>query len=136
NIELNIFFHTATPAPYMKIHDRYNYENLREIMENTDVLVVPSVLIDTFGFPVTEALSYGVPVIVSGTVGAKDMIPEDCGIIIENMNSQKLAEVISGLTVDRLSRMNKAILENYQVLTIESMNGQLMRQCYSNHSSL
>lgn len=131
NFELNIFFHVAAPAPYMRSHDGYSYDQLGKIMENTDVLVVSSVLIDTFGYPVPEALSYGVPVIVSGTVGAKDIIPKDCGIVVDDMNSRKLAEAIISLPADRLSQMNRAILEKYQVLTIEVMNDQLMRQCYN-----
>ncbi|MCD8325680.1 MAG: glycosyltransferase [Lachnospiraceae bacterium] len=136
NVELNIFFHVTSPSPYMRIHDRYSYDHLGEIMENTDVLVVPSIWLETFGYPVPEALSCGVPVIVSGTVGARDIIPEGCGIIIDDMNSHRLAEVIAGLTADGLSRMNRAILEKYEVLTIERMNDQLMARCYSGGTGL
>jgi glycosyltransferase involved in cell wall biosynthesis len=39
-----------------------------------DMLVVPSLWNETFSFVTTEALSYGTPVLVSSTVGAKDIV--------------------------------------------------------------
>lgn len=40
-----------------------------------DVLIVPSLWHETFGFVVLEALLQGTPCIVSNTVGAKDLLP-------------------------------------------------------------
>lgn len=39
-----------------------------------DVLIVPSIWKETFSLITLEALSYGVPVIVSDNVGAKDLV--------------------------------------------------------------
>ena len=39
-----------------------------------DMLIVPSLCYETFGLVVLEALSFGVPVMVSATVGAKDIV--------------------------------------------------------------
>ena len=50
------------------------HSQLKEIFDNTDLLVVPSQWYETFGFTVLEALSYGVPVIVSDKVGAGDLV--------------------------------------------------------------
>lgn len=44
------------------------------VYNDMDVLVVPSVWKETFSLVVLEALSYGVPVIVSDNVGAKDIV--------------------------------------------------------------
>lgn len=55
-------------------HGRYNRHEFAQIMQSLDVLVVPSICNETFGFVVLEALSYGVPVLVSGNVGAKDLL--------------------------------------------------------------
>ncbi len=63
NIETNI-----------KFHGRYSYSQLSSIFDNTDLLVVPSICNETFGFIVLEGLSYGVPVLVTDTVGSKDII--------------------------------------------------------------
>ena len=61
----------------MNIHGRYSYDELEAIMDETDLLICPSVWYETFGYTVLEALSFGVPVLVSDTVGAKDIIPDD-----------------------------------------------------------
>ncbi|WP_367333041.1 glycosyltransferase [Limosilactobacillus sp.] len=42
-----------------------------------DVLVLPSLCHETFGFVVLEALLQGTPCLVSNTVGAKDIVPEN-----------------------------------------------------------
>lgn len=49
--------------------------SLQQAYRDMDVLVVPSVWHETFGFVVLEALLQGTPCIVSDTVGAKDLIP-------------------------------------------------------------
>ncbi|KEK16933.1 glycosyl transferase family 1 [Limosilactobacillus reuteri] len=49
--------------------------SLQQAYRDMDVLVVPSLWHETFGFVVLEALLQGTPCIVSDTVGAKDIIP-------------------------------------------------------------
>ena len=49
--------------------------SLQQAYRDMDVLVVPSLWHETFGFVVLEALLQGTPCIVSDTVGAKDLIP-------------------------------------------------------------
>ena len=44
------------------------------ILENTDLLIVPSICDETFGFVVEEALCAGVPVLCSDKVGAKMLV--------------------------------------------------------------
>lgn len=73
---LNIFFPLTKKEPFVKIHPRYSYDAIGNIMNHTDVLVVPSLWKETYGFVVLEALSYGVPVIASEYVGAKDWIKD------------------------------------------------------------
>lgn len=72
--KLNIYFKSSVEKPYIITHMPYRYEDLAEIMDNTDYLVVPSLWNETYGFTVPEAMSYAIPAIVSTTVGAKDEI--------------------------------------------------------------
>lgn len=58
-------------------HGRYSKEELAEVYENIDILIVPSKWKETFGLIVLEALSYGVHVILSNNVGAKDLVKEE-----------------------------------------------------------
>ena len=55
----------------IKFNGFYNYSMLNEIFSNTDLLIVPSLCFETYGFVTLEALSYGVPVLVTETVGSK-----------------------------------------------------------------
>ena len=66
-------------------------------MISADLLVAPSIWYETFGFTVLEALSYGVPVIVSDHVGAKDIVGQN-GIIVKAGNVDQLKDAI--LTCD------------------------------------
>lgn len=119
----------------MKVHGRYSYADLADIFEETDVLVAPSIWYETFGYTVLEALSFGVPVIVSNTVGAKDIIPEGCGIILEDMN-ETLEETLGGLTKDQLVQMNQNIVALATIRTVPQMNAEIVDKCYCGNNAM
>lgn len=97
-------------------------------MDETDVLITPSVWNETFGYTVMEALSYGVPVIVSSHVGAKDIVPADAGIIFDN--EIELKNAIKSLTKERLESMNQTILESFRIQTMKSFSEELRENVY------
>lgn len=130
NFCLDIHFEPIEVSPYMRIHKRYGYDDLEEIFDDTDVLVAPSVWYETFGYTVLEALSYGVPVIISRNVGAKDILVDGSGIILEKINSDELREVISSLTTEKLKFMNKVIVEHQRIMTLADMAHQIEKECY------
>lgn len=127
---LDIHFAPVEPSPYIKVHQRYSYDELEAIFEETDILVAPSIWYETFGYTVLEALSYGVPVIISGTVGAKDILSEGTGIIIDNISSDKLVDVFRCLTVNKLRSMNKSIIEHQKIMTLQDMTDRIVEECY------
>lgn len=55
-------------------HGKYEWDQIESVLRNMDLLVVPSICKETFGLVVLEALSYGIPVLVSEHVGAKDVL--------------------------------------------------------------
>ena len=118
-------------SPYIKVHERYSYKDLREIFDETDVLVAPSIWHETFGFTVLEALSYGVPAVISGTVGAKDILVDGAGIVIEDINSQKLCDTLERMTGKKLEEMNKAIMEKQVIMQVNEMSERIERICYN-----
>ena len=63
----------------------YDYRQLEEVYRDIDALVVPSLWAETYGLVVSEAISYGVPVIVTGNVGACDLVRryEGIGFIVK-----------------------------------------------------
>lgn len=125
---LNVFFRKEGLPPYIKQHDRYSYSQLKSIMDKTDVLVTPSVWNETFGYTVAEALSYGVPVIVSSHVGAKDIVPAGAGIVFDD--EKELKNAIISLTPKKLESINQMILKAFQIQTVESFNKELRENVY------
>ena len=77
-----------------------------------DVIIVPSMCKETFGMVVPEALSYGVPVIITNNVGAKEILDRHpgCGIITEP-NDICISEAIRTVIQNRdiLQEMNRNI---------------------------
>lgn len=130
NFFLDVHFEPMESAPYIKSHERYSYAELEKIFDETDVLVAPSIWYETFGFTVLEALSYGVPVIISGNVGAKDILVQGAGIVIENIDAQKLFTVLQKLTPDKLGAMNEIIVDKQAIMQIEDMSKQIETSCY------
>ena len=64
NFCLDVHLYRHHQSPYINVRSRYSYMELDRIFDETDILVVPSLWHETFGFTVLEALSYGVPVIM------------------------------------------------------------------------
>lgn len=78
SFELNIYFPSGLKKPYLIEHTPYSQNQLKEVMSNCNMVVMPSLWYETFGFVALESLSYGVPVLISNRVGAKDHIPKGC----------------------------------------------------------
>ena len=93
-IELRVYSPVSNPEPYMVVkEDGFSQSELEKMMTQADALVAPSIWYETFGFTVLEALSYGVPVIISDHVGAKDIIGEN-GIVVKTGNIDELKSAI------------------------------------------
>ena len=93
-IELRVYDIVDKVEPYMVVKEKgFLPEELGQIMSEADMLVAPSIWYETFGFTVLEALSYGVPVIVSNHVGAKDIVGTS-GIVVEAGNVEELKYAI------------------------------------------
>ncbi len=113
---LNIYGPTSEIRPYMKIQDGYQYSELEDIFDRTDLLVAPSVWYETFGFTVLEALSYGVPVLVSENVGAKDVLDKcGAGICIQLSKESLKKSVLSLMNKDLLREINLKICKSENI---------------------
>ena len=131
NFSLDVYFEPMENKPYIKAHDKYSYEQMNDIFQKTDVLIAPSICYETFGYTVLEALSYGVPVIITKNVGAADILPKDGGIVIEANDINQLVDALNGLTPERLTYMNKNIINNACILTVEKMSQLIEHNCYN-----
>lgn len=92
---------------------KFNAESIEQVYYDMDVLIVPSVWKETFSLVTLEALSYGVPVIVSDNVGAKDVVSKYNPLFVfsdkENL-STLLLSIIENKTI--LKEYNNAICNN------------------------
>lgn len=78
------------------------FEDLVKYLNSTDVFVVPSIWLETFGQVTIEAMACGVPVVTSDA-GASPYINIDreTGLVVPAKNSEKLAEAIVKLLKDK-----------------------------------
>lgn len=63
--------HPSLPVFYK---GKFDSSTIADVYSAMDVLIVPSIWKETFSLVTLEALSYGVPVIVSDNVGAQDIV--------------------------------------------------------------
>lgn len=127
---LNVFFKSGDKAEYLREHDRYNCSQLKDIFEETDVLIVPSVWYETFGYTVIEALSYGVPIILTHNVGAKDVVPEGARVVINDISPKGVATSIKELTKEKLEMMNKCIINSEENVEMSTLVNRLYDELY------
>ncbi|MDM5211552.1 glycosyltransferase [Peribacillus sp. NJ4] len=127
NWELNVYGNNTELAleqpecDHITFHGRYQQGELEHIFDNTDVLIVPSIWKETFGFIGLEALSYGVPVIVSNHVGFKDLIRDGETGVIFNPETKELETILEKLINDRniLKKINQNICNDAFPFSLE-----------------
>lgn len=113
----------------VKIKGTYDYSELEQIFKNTDVLIVPSIWYETFGYIALEAFSYGVPVIMTDFVGFKDMIINGVTGIIIKASEDELYNNLQTIIKSRekLSYINKNIIELPSIYTMEKHTQDVMK---------
>lgn len=113
--ELNMYVDkTEYNREYIKLHEPFVQSEQEMVYRDMDVLVVPSLWAETFGLVVLEALSYGVPVVVTSNVGANDLLQENKGMgYVVEPTHQALYEATEQIIRDRrvLVDCNEAICE-------------------------
>lgn len=98
---------------FIRWHKPYNSEEMEKVFNDMDVLVVPSICNETYGMVVLEALSYGVPILLSERVGSRFLMNEYPGTgIIFNPEHDELYNLIMKIYRDRqiLVKMNQSII--------------------------
>lgn len=70
-------------------------EKLTDAYRNFDVLVVPSLWHETFGFVMLEALLQGTPCLVSKNVGSQDLVPSEWVFDDEDELEEKLSYLLA-----------------------------------------
>lgn len=101
--------HPSLPVFYK---GKFGPSTIADVYDAMDVLVVPSIWKETFSLVTLEALSYGVPVIVSENVGAQDIVKLYNSRFVyhsENELREQLLEILNDRTI--LLDFNSKILK-------------------------
>ncbi|MEK4935472.1 glycosyltransferase [Bacillus sp. FSL M7-1345] len=98
---------------YYTFYGRYNYSQLKDIFNEVDLLIIPSIWKETFGFIGLEAQSYGVPIMVSEYVGFKDLIQNGETGFIYKVNRHDIIDKLSMILDDTslLDYVNENLLK-------------------------
>ncbi|WP_436677011.1 glycosyltransferase [Lactiplantibacillus plantarum] len=113
---------TVSLPKTIKNHGRFSSDEMDDIYNSIDIIVVPSLWKETFGFIVEEGLSYNKIVFASNNVGAKDLLP--CDHVFNGMID--LANKIKHLQFDSCNKSHaiKTIAEHYnEIYEIYSIKG-------------
>lgn len=134
NFSLNIFAPFPHEREYIVQGEPYKYEQIEEVFDKTDILVLPSIWNETFGFTVLEALSFDVPTLVSKHAGAKDLIIESKNGWLTEPNKEQLADTIQHILsceTKVLQDMNSYMCDYVKIKTMEEHTKEIAEKCYN-----
>lgn len=141
NIE--VIFNGSVPEYFKSLFDQYRQKaesrNMRIILapgdpvenyKKSSIFVLPSIH-ESFGLVVLEAMSSGLPVIVSNSVGASDCVKHNVnGFKFESGNVKKLRESIETLYYDR--KLTDKFGKNSREIALDYSWEKICRQLESN----
>lgn len=119
--ELHLFNHSPIEREYVVQHGPYQYVDLPHVMDQIDMLVVPSIYYETFGFTALEAISYGIPILLTDRVGARDLIVSGGGGSVSKPDPKSLSAEIRRLisSPNLLEEMNAEICDGVAPKSIQ-----------------
>ncbi len=133
DLELHLYSSTARRTePFVKNHPGFAPKELGAVMDSIDVLAVPSRWRETFGLVVLEAASFGVPVVMSEYVGARDILKGNAdAAFVYDGTLRGLKETLYRIYMDRelLVQANRCLLEMEFDFSFES-HTRRMRDIY------
>lgn len=133
--------------PFCKYYDTFTEKERDKVFAGMDILAVPSSWMETFGMVVLEALSYGVPVMVSDKAGAKGILEQsslELGVILPDTH-EAWKEYIEEIYCDRgkirqySENIGKESLElrySVHVDVIYHLYGECMNNEYANSENI
>ena len=94
-------------------------DDIRPLMWEADLFVLPSKTPEPFGIVALEAMACGLPIVATNAGGVLDFVNESCGWLVRPNDSDDLAAVIKeALSCDRIRR-TKAIAAKEKALNFD-----------------
>lgn len=110
---------------------RFSSSQMYSIYDSMDLLIVPSICYETFGFTTIEAIQFGVPALVSNKVGSKDIVESYAPHFIFN-NEAELFSILLRLLENRkeLIDYNRAIVTSPWNWSLEEHSSEIVNTFY------
>lgn len=109
---------------------KVNPNEIIDVLRQLDLVIVPSICEETFGFVVLEALCAGVRVICSDAVGARELLNSDS--VFNRGDSKALANLIMSSVNGKLA--DQHLPADYPITMGEQV--EMMDRCYEKASKL
>ena len=92
-----------------------NHNFVQKKMESASIIIIPSIWEEPFGLVAAEAMSNGIAIIASDIGGIPEIIKKN-GILIKNINEQKLKYELEGLmsNCDKIKMFQKLSWNNFK----------------------
>ena len=93
------------------VHFLGHVENVKQLLQDTDIFVLPSIEGEAFPRSVLEAMASGIPVVATNCGGTREAVENDvCGFLVQPKDSTEMAQRLFILSEDRSlrSRMGRA----------------------------
>lgn len=116
----------CSECPLIHYRGRYQIGELSKVYSADSVLIVPSIWNETFSLITLEALSFGIPVLLSSRVGAKDIVEEyDPWFVYQSEMElrSKLRELL--MSRDRIRQYNEKLVVSEWHHSIENHCNEL-----------
>lgn len=107
----------------------YKNSEIKSVFDSMDLLVVPSIWKETFGFVGLEALSYGVPVLMSENVGCKDLLINKDRIF--KANASDLFNKLITMVNDKNLLSRDSQISTNKLFSIQYHANEIMKSIYN-----
>jgi glycosyltransferase involved in cell wall biosynthesis len=126
-------------APNVLTPPPYDPSELNEVLSNADVVVVPSIMRESYSLVTREALVRGIPVVTSDCFGPEEVVTHEVnGLIVPTNDVDALAQALRRMVVDSPLRAKLAVSRSSVTLrtTKDQIQGleALYREAIEHHS--
>ena len=121
NYAQNIINKFKKLGPQANFYGFKDYSFVQEKMRNASIIVIPSLWHEPFGLVAAEAMSNGVAIIASNVGGIPEIV-ENNGILIEDINSNKIENGLTNLIENKKERelLQKKAWKNFRFSSFQS----------------